>query len=52
MLKHKYFFCYDVEKHLKIKEQGIRYICSAISNSGKRFWLYEQDEGLHKIINQ
>ncbi|MBA2876876.1 hypothetical protein [Thermaerobacillus caldiproteolyticus] len=47
-----YFFCYDLALKKKIDQYGIQYICTAIANSGKRFWLYERTEELQKILNE
>ncbi|MCQ5364150.1 hypothetical protein NOW01_03910 [Anoxybacillus salavatliensis] len=52
MNKSKYFFCYDLALKRKIDRYGIEYICTAIANSGKRFWLYEKTEMLEKILNK
>ena len=52
MNKSKYFFCYDLALKRKIDTYGIRYITTAISNKGHRFWLYEKNEMLEKILNE
>ncbi|MFC4183364.1 hypothetical protein [Saccharococcus thermophilus] len=52
MNKLKYFFCYDLALKRKIDTYGIRYITTAISNKGHRFWLYEKTEELQQILNK
>ncbi|EMI09231.1 hypothetical protein [Anoxybacillus gonensis] len=51
-MKKEYFFCYDLALKRKIDTYGIRYITTAISNKGHRFWLYEKTKELQKIIEE
>lgn len=50
MDKSKYFFCYDFGLQEMFKHEGVEYITTAISNAGRRFWLYERTPRIEKII--
>lgn len=49
--KNMLFFCYDFALQRKLKEHGVRFITTAISNNQKRFWLYFRTDEVNKIIN-
>lgn len=50
--KKMLFFCYDLALKNKLKEHNIKFIVTAISNDGKRFWLYFRTDEVNNIINQ
>lgn len=43
---------YDFGLKNKLKEDGINYLCTAISNDRKRFWLYGRSDRLHQAIKE
>lgn len=49
--KNMLFFCYDFALKNKLKQKGIKFITTAISNDQRRFWLYFRTEEVNKIIN-
>lgn len=52
MKQPKYFFCYFINLHRKLREAGAPLICEALSTRNKRFWLYERDETVHRILSE
>ncbi|MGG3925661.1 hypothetical protein ABET51_06640 [Metabacillus fastidiosus] len=50
--RKKLFFCYDVRLHLKLQELGFEFATCSLSLDGKKYWLYERTEELHKAITQ
>jgi hypothetical protein len=52
MSKSDFFFCYDFGLQKKIKENGIPYITTAISNNGRRFWLFERTDTVNILIKE
>lgn len=51
MTQSKYFFCYSVNLHRKLRKAGALLICEALSTRNKRFWLYEKDETVERILS-
>ncbi|APH35464.1 hypothetical protein BHE96_07725 [Bacillus subtilis] len=52
MKQSKYFYCYSVNLHRKLRAAGASSICEALSTRNKRFWLYEKDETVQRILNE
>lgn len=50
MTKSDLFFCYDLSLQRKLKERGIKFICTAITNDEKRFWLYFRTEEVKRVL--
>lgn len=52
MNQSKYFFCYSINLHRKLRAAGASSICEALSTRNKRFWLYEKDETVQRVLNE
>ncbi|WP_342045146.1 hypothetical protein [Bacillus sp. OTU530] len=50
--KNMLFFCYDLALKNKLKANNISFICTAISNDGRRFWQYFRTDEVNEIIKQ
>lgn len=50
--KNMLFFCYDLALKNKLRSNDIKFITTAISNDGKRFWLYWRTDDVNEIIGQ
>lgn len=49
--KNMLFFCYDLALHRTLKDKGITFITSAISNKNQRFWLYWRTPEVNQTID-
>ncbi|MDC2866531.1 hypothetical protein [Bacillus sp. BP-3] len=45
-------FCYDFALNNKLKNNGIPFITTAVSNDQKRFWLFWRTDEVNLIIKQ
>ncbi len=52
MTKEDLFFCYDFSLKNKMRDKGIKYITTAISNDQRRFWLYFRTEQVTQTIKE
>ncbi len=52
LTKDKLFFCYDFSLQRKLKQKGIRFVCTAISNDQRRFWLYFRTPAVNEVVKQ
>jgi hypothetical protein len=50
--KNMLFFCYDLALKNKLRSNDIKFITTAISNDGKRFWLFWRTDDVNTIIKQ
>lgn len=50
--KNILFFCYDIALQRKLKEHGVRFITTAITNDGRRFWLYFRTDEVIQIMKE
>lgn len=52
LTKENLFFCYDLALQRKLKEKGIRYVFTGLTNSLKRTWIYFRTDEVNEIIKQ
>ncbi|AWG44159.1 hypothetical protein BEH_24220 [Priestia filamentosa] len=51
-LNNQYYYCYNKSVHTYLHlKRGIPFICTALhEKTGKKFWLYEQDNRLTNAL--